>query len=329
MTKSRFLTRNDISTGASSGRRRVTCTSSSLVATLLMIAGCSNSNDAPKYQVPSTDRVVSISAADLGVEPVTFSRCGAHTLFSEPTQGEFPSAVCVVRVESFENESDQRRLRIVPLPVHHAVYWNHLFDELPAVREIVFLGKPGLDPRGYGWEDILDVSLAREAGLCMIYARLEDTDADAEYAGILWNTRKRTALATVRVPVVLPADVLESLEEDEDCDSAIAEADFRSEQEFRRLVRDLVWDIARQDVAVNGGELNPWKEYVPPFPGYDRHRFPGLEQPIPYNSPGRTKKRDSSKADEPESDVIPVDDETPGLSPLGTRVAGDPQNVDD
>lgn len=309
----------------SSGSARIALSSFVLAGMVLPLPACSDNE--PKYQVPDNDRVVTISAGDLGVEPATFSQCGVHTLFSEPTRGEFPSAICIVRVESFVDLNSKRLLRIVPLPVHHAVYWNHLFDELPAVREVVFLGKPGLDPRGYGYEDILDVARARECGLCMIYARLEETDADAEYAGILWNTHDRKALATVRVPVVLPPEVVEDINEDEDTDSAVAEADFRSEQEFRRLVRDLVWDVAKQDVAETGAEQNPWKEYTPTIPYYDRYRYPGIDQPIPYNSPGKTPK---------ESDgVTPVGEATPTDEPLhetpgdGTRVAGEPLNGDE
>ncbi|MBK8266922.1 MAG: hypothetical protein IPK83_00890 [Planctomycetes bacterium] len=162
--------------------------------------------------------------------------------------------------------------------------------------EAVFLGKPGLDPRGCQRDDILNVALGADCELCLIYARVEETDADAEYAGILWNTRTRTAMATVRTPVILPIQVAAELKEDPNCDRAIAEADFRSEQDFRRMVRDLMWDIASHDVAYAGKDTNPWKNYVPPMPPmYDRYRFPNSKNRChttrPASNGGRKRAR--------------------------------------
>lgn len=280
-------------------RQSVLQSASGLIGPVLcaaLVVGCSQNETSPKYQVVDEARVISVTAADFGVDSSVFDQVGKHALMAEPTQGQFPSGMCVTQIEAFKNESDQRKLRIVLMPSQHAIYWNHLFDELPSIREVVFLGKPGLDPRGCQRDDILNVALARDCELCLIYARVEETDADAEYAGILWNTRTRTAMATVRTPVILPIQVAAELKEDPNCDRAIAEADFRSEQDFRRMVRDLMWDIASHDVADAGKDTNPWKNYVPPMPPmYDRYRFPQFEKPVPYNSPGVERRKETRK----------------------------------
>lgn len=266
---------------------------------LVLTAGlaCSQNETAPKYQVDSGESVVNLTADDLGIDPALFDQTGAQPLWAEPTKGEFPAAICVVQVEAFVDSANSRKLRVVPLPSAHAIYWNHLFDELPVVREVVFLGKPGLDPRGCHRDDILRVANARDCALCLIYARIEETDADAEYVGILWNTATHLPLASVRTPVVLPIEVIEELKEEPDIDRAVAEADFRSEQDFRRMVRDIVWDFAGQDVASADKASNPWKNYVPPLPPMnDRNRFMPLERPVPYNSPGRSKRDHSGNS---------------------------------
>lgn len=279
-----------------------------LSAVLFLIAigfGCSQNETAPKYQVDSGDQVVTVLADDLGVSIDLFSRAGAHSLLVEASRGQFPSGICIVRIEARLSADGHRTLAVLPLPSQHAIYWNHLFDELPSIREVVFLGKPGLDPRGCARSDILRVASARDCGLCLIYAREEESDADAEYVGVIWNTRTQAAVATIRTPVVLPPDVVERLKEDATCDRAITEADFRSEQEFRRFVRDIVWDIARSDVADAARETSPWKDYVPTYPPlFDRYRIPGMERPEPYNSPGlKSKDQTRRTSDDFDSDA--------------------------
>ncbi|MBX3394432.1 MAG: hypothetical protein KF841_03600 [Phycisphaerae bacterium] len=265
-------------------------------------AGCSRNETAPKYQVQSGDQVVPVLADDLGISTELFTRAGAHSLLAEVSQGQLPSGICVVRIEARLGADGHRTLAVLPLPSQHAIYWNQLFDELPAIREVVFLGKPGLDPRGCTRGDILRVALARDCGLCLIYAREEESDADAEYVGVIWNTRTQAAVATIRTPVILPPEVVDRLKEDATCDRAITEADFRSEQEFRRFVRDVVWDIARNDVADAAREISPWKDYVPAYPPlFDRYRVPGLERPEPYNSPG-LKPKDQTRRTSDEVD---------------------------
>ena len=173
-----------------------------LTATLLL-AGCTNHDT--KYRVAEDDETVPILAIDLGVADETASKMGATLLETKPSIGRFPAGLCVIRVNALLDEkTDQRRLRVFPLPKSHAVYWNHLFDDLPSIREVVFLGKPGLDPRGYGWHELLYAAAQRECGLCIIYARVEATIADAEYVGVLWDTRSLEPLATCRAPAVLP-----------------------------------------------------------------------------------------------------------------------------
>ncbi|MFQ5501621.1 MAG: hypothetical protein ACE5EQ_04890 [Phycisphaerae bacterium] len=247
-----------------------------ILAIITAAAGCVNSK-ADKYHVTVDEKIVSVLPVDLGDRDKVSKKIGVHFFDAKPSSGRFPAGLCVVRVEAFkEDDKPDRLLRVITLPKHHAVYWNHLFDELLSIREVIFLGRPGLDPRGYTWREILSAAAVRDSSLCIIYARLEMTDADAEYVGMLWDTGTFEALASFRAPVVLSADLVDALEEDPQSDSAISEADFRAELDFRHLIRDAIWDLAKRDIPPTTTQPSPWRySDVPLFPrDYDRFPFP-------------------------------------------------------
>ncbi|HWL95508.1 MAG TPA: hypothetical protein VNT79_18460 [Phycisphaerae bacterium] len=307
----------------SSTLRRVHLSTTTAIGLALAAGACGGRKTSPKYQIDDETCVVTVSAEDFGVAGGSFSRAGAATPLTEPAAGQFPAGLCIARVEAFLGESGDRRLRPQPLPEQHAIHWNHLLDDLPAVREIVFLRQPGLDPRGCRRDDILDAARANACDLCLIYARVEDSEADAEYVGVLCDTRSKTPIAAVRAPVVLPIEIAEELKQAPDCDVETGESDYRSEQEFRRLVRDLIWDLAKKDVSASELRESPWKDYVPPplGPIYERHRYPQSDQPLPFNSPGRARRQRTQAApDDPES-------KSPEAGPE-SKLAGDSREVE-
>ena len=231
----------------------------------LAAAGCQTKDR--KYRIERSDRVVTLTGEDLGLDSPQFRQVGHHWLHPEPSFGLFPTGLCVLRVEAFEDASrSQRRLRVQPLPGHHAVYWNHLFDTLSDIREVVFLARPQLDPRGYDFHAVLEASSNLSCGLVLIYSRVVQSEADAEYVGVLWDVERREPLVSFRTPVVLPLELVEEMEENPEADAAIREADFRAEQEFRQLVQSVVWDMTKRDAAAPQKRENPWKGYVPVLP---------------------------------------------------------------
>lgn len=250
-----------------------------MTATLL-VSGCADQERAPKYQVAVKEKIVPVRAEDLGVSEAFFQKIGVHLLNNEPTLGRFPAGLCVARVTAFTTEKGkQGKLRVTKPPVHHAIYWNHLLDELSAIREVVFLGKPGLDPRGYDLREVVEAAANLECSFCLIYAKLENSDADAEYVGVFWDTSKFKPLAVLRTPVVLPAEFQEESLQDEnvEMDIGVCEADFRAEQDFRRLVRDVLWDMVARDQTAPTTQPSPWRieedDGLPSFPrDYERYR---------------------------------------------------------
>lgn len=256
---------------------------------MLLVLGCSDQSLTSKYQIAVEEKVVPVRAEDLGVSDAVFGRVGFHLLKSKPTFGRFPAGLCVARVTAFmPKKGKSRSLRVSKPPVHHAIYWNHLFDELSAIREVVFLGKPDLDPRGYDLTEVVQSAANLECDFCIVYAKLENSDADAEYVGVLWDTSKSEPIAVLRTPVVLPSEYQEEPEEAQRTitDVGVREADFRAEQDFRRMVRDVVWDMVGRDQKAPTTQPSPWRmndedDYVPFFPrDYERYRDSRYERAL-------------------------------------------------
>lgn len=233
---------------------------------LMLFAGC-NQPERTHYAIADRSTPVAVAPNDLGISPAVGNAVGVKKL-GGTAMGRFPAAICVARVVAREGgELKGRHLRIADFSAHHKVYWNQLLDEQPAVREVLFLTGSGLDPRGYDRQAILEAAKLRGAELCVMYARVPTNEADAAYIGALWDLREMKPLIGLRSVAVLPAELVVELAADKNesaMDPSVREADFRAEQDFRRLFRDAIWDMAEADTGTGGGEQNPWQDYVPP-----------------------------------------------------------------
>ncbi|HPF38122.1 MAG TPA: hypothetical protein P5081_09190 [Phycisphaerae bacterium] len=237
----------------------------------LMCAGFLGACEHPQrehYQTADRTTPVDVTPADLGIPAM--SSVGVKVLSGEASPGRFPAAICIARIVARTDAGGgSRHVRVADFSAHHKVFWNQLFDEQAEVREVIFLTTGGLDPRGYDRQAVLDAAKLRGAELCILYARIDSREADAEYIGALWDTRVMKPLLAMRSVGVLPADLAVELaaekgEDEAPMDPSVREADFRAEQDFRRMARDAVWDIVEKDMGATGDEKNPWKGYVPP-----------------------------------------------------------------
>ena len=239
------------------------------VAALLLTLGCVGCNRPQRSHYTVRDRSVPVAvrADDLGMPASVGESIGVRQLGGDRSVGRFPAAICVARVVAREGPDSQgRHLLIADFSAHHKVYWNQLLDEQPAVREVLFLTDSGLDPRGYDRNVILKAAKGRGADLCVLYARVPTPEADAAYMGALWDVRDMQPLLGLRSAAVLPDELAVELaaQRDEDnVDPSVREADFRAEQDFRRMFRDAVWDLVKSDPVAPPDEQNPWRGYVP------------------------------------------------------------------
>lgn len=231
--------------------------------------GCGNKKpemrvdtDEPAYPTLSevSEDTVAVQAVDLGVDDSTLDEVGVKVLDTEPTVGRFPTGLTVVRVEAFSREEAQeRRLRLVSIPDYRGVYWGRVTQDLPGLREVRLQCTYGLDPRGTDWRGLLKSSLQSNCALCLVYTYVDNTKADAEVAGVLWDAVLEKAVAAFRVPIVLSPEVRMKYEKKEQFVRLRSDAEFRAESELRRLVRDTIWDLTTRDGEMAARQPNPWQ----------------------------------------------------------------------
>ena len=252
---------------------RARLAASGLVGAWLVTSALGCGSPAQHYEARHPDDPVGVMPADLGLPAEALIADGRKVLDDQPSAGRFPTGVSVVRVAAaVEPESRRRYVRVAPLSTESAVYWMHLWDDLPPVREVSTLRTLSLDPRGITCGDLLQASANIDCGLCLVYARSEDTEADAEFVAVLWDAARRKPLASFRVPAVLPDDVRAACAKAEQHGRWTGEPEFRAEADLRLLVRDALWDVAARDRATPTTQPNPWEGYVP-FQTYEYDRL--------------------------------------------------------
>lgn len=232
--------------------------------------GASCRSDSRKYEPAGMDHQVTIAAEDLGAKSDKLAPEGRHVWDESASSGRFPGGVAIAQVAAGERPTDGiRLLHAESMPTERGVLWGHLFDELPAVREVVLVERYGLDPRGFGYREVLRRAGTMSCGLCLIYARIDDTAYHAEYVAALFDTASEMLLITYRVPIELTlADCdgdEKAFEEGRLKKEWLFEADFRAEADLRRMVREDIWSMATRDKPAST-QPNPWKSDQPLLP---------------------------------------------------------------
>lgn len=246
-----------------------------LLLTIASLApcGCTHKNQA-HYTPVVNENQVCLRPDDLGVPPEAFTKEGRTILDPSPSVGRFPTGLAVVGVKAVVNHDHrQRSLHIDELADHSTVYWMHLWDDLPPIREVIRLRTLGIDPRGTAVSDLLREARGNNCGLCLIVGTIEDVDADACLVAALWDAVNQKPLSFYRTAVMLPDEIREEYSKPVRHGRYTDEAKFRAEADLRLLVRDTLWDMTQTDRPREATEPSPWQDYVPLFPSdYDRVR---------------------------------------------------------
>ncbi len=229
------------------------------------------------------DDAVSVTVDDLGIQEALGGEAGTARLDKGKSAGRFPAGLSIVRIGAAEDPTGGRRsIRPEPMASDRAVRWNHFVDGLPLVREVTMLRSLGLDPRGASLSDMLRESINLECSLCLMYAKVEDTEADSEFVAVLWDAAHQTPLTFFRVLTELPADVREACEEEDGPPTRECDPNFIAEADLRTMVRDHLWDLAQGDERLTTTEPNPWRNELPLYPrDYYRYRLPGGLERLP------------------------------------------------
>jgi hypothetical protein len=227
--------------------------------TLWINAGCHHATwreQAPRDELTASE----IRPQDLGIDEVGPTRVAANA----GTEITFPTGLAVVRLSAaFENTGGQRLL-LASSRADQQAYWNQLFNDLPALREVVVLTSNGLNPDGFAQKDVFRRAILQNCSLCLIYARISGADCDspAEFAATLWNAQESKLVASWQVPI------------DVDVDEQISDLDDRAETQLRGYVREAVWTLAKKHEPSLDTRTSPWGTNGPLVPrGGDKYRY--------------------------------------------------------
>jgi hypothetical protein len=227
------------------------------------------------YAAENPDEPVPIATQDLGLQTEALKGYGRKDLDPGPKVTRFPTGISVVRVtaERLGDDDGLRHLRVAPMTTESTVMWMHLWDDLPQVREVTELRTLSQDPRGTDRQTLLAASRRIDCELCVMYAQIEDTEADAEFVAVLWDAVRDRPLSIFRIPAVLPDKVREDWAKAAAHDRWSTEAEFRAEADLRQAVAHAVWDLAARDQPSTAAHPNPWSNYdnLPVLPPDLRH----------------------------------------------------------
>ncbi len=219
---------------------------------------------------------VGVTPTDLGIADTLELQQSLHELDSQPSTGRFPAGIAVARLEPAPDAaSAASSIRVSKMAPDRAVYWTHVVDTLPAIREVTILRDLGIDPRGGRFEDVLRQALDVNCELCLLYGQVSQYDTDAEFIAVLWDAVNGKPLTFFRSIVDLPPDLRKTCTRwghvhERDCDAA-----FLAEAELRIMVRDHLWDRVERDQISSTTRPSPWGKDLPLFPrDYHRYREP-------------------------------------------------------
>jgi hypothetical protein len=161
------------------------------VAALLALAGCGDSR-------VSMQAGPTFSPADFGV-PEQACLPNGFVIFEEGTAAErFPTALAVARLGRIEGQGPSQVWTPAKLKPEQAVYWNSLFDGLPAIREVIVMDERTPGPTGPGAPTLAATAGRLNAGLCLVYGPAAATGDEAALIGTLLDTRDGHTLACIQ-----------------------------------------------------------------------------------------------------------------------------------
>ncbi len=241
----------------------------------LVVAGSSGACREKPYKgawrvQPPEDELgaVAVEPNDIGLTPEEVAGSGRHILDATPSSGRFPTGLSVVQVvATVDGPEVTRTVRPAQMAGDRQAYWLGLADDLPGMREVRLQRQRGLDPRGTGHREILDEALNSRCNLCLIYARVLDTNADAEYFGVLYDARSGTALAAFRSTANLQKQQRKACDRHEhEFDDGECISSYLAEARLRQMVRDTLWDLAKRDQREPTTQPSPWQTDLPLAP---------------------------------------------------------------
>lgn len=233
-----------------------------LVIGLAAVAGCSKPEPPPLAYAGPT-----LAAADFGlVEPVDPDENGFTLLDDGPSQGRFPAALGVVRLDKpsplFVTDDHlfvaERGWEVATLREEEAAYWNGLLKTIPQSRAVHVLDRRSTVSPDCGLEEVLDAARRLGLELCLIYGPRLVEDGCAGLGGVIFEVATGKPLAYVQSRAEI-LDFEPPRPDRSKYDRSHQDVNYLAARRFEREVRNCFLVLTARDRPAATTQPSPWR----------------------------------------------------------------------
>jgi hypothetical protein len=214
------------------------------------------------YQGPT------LAGADLGLaQTVTVPDNGYAILGKQDTQGRFPAALAVVRLDKpnplFVSDDplfvSERGWEVANLPTEEAVWWNTLFKTVPQSRAVYILDRAGVISPDCDLKQVIEAVQRIHVELCLIYGPRSVPDDCAGLAGVILDVNSGQYLAYVQSQAGI-TDFEPPRPDRPKHDLSHQDVNYISARRFEQQVRACVLELIASDKPAATTQPSPWRD---------------------------------------------------------------------
>ncbi|HOA72122.1 MAG TPA: hypothetical protein PL151_05650 [Phycisphaerae bacterium] len=234
-----------------------------VVIGLVALTGCHQPDPPPAAYAGPT-----LASADLGlVEAVETSANGFVILEPDGSQGRFPAALAVVKLEKpsplFVYDDPlfvaDRGWEIANIREEEAAYWNGLLKRIPESRSVHVLGRSNVISPDCGLDDVLEAVARLKVDLCLIYGPRMCSDVDnAALGGVILDVKTGNHLAYVQSEAG-PLDFEPPRRDRSKYDRSHVDVNYLAARRFEREVRRCFMELIARDTPAASTQPSPWR----------------------------------------------------------------------
>lgn len=231
------------------------------VLCVVAVCGCEKPEPPPvAYVGPS------LAGDTLGVGH-TPSRATSHNLLTQSrSSGRFPAAVAVARLREPrsvlsadpQQQAVQDQWCVSTIRWEEAVTWNSLFNQVPAVRELIVVDAHTTVRPNATLAEIAQSVSRLEAGLCLIYGPSEAAPGCAGLWGVLLDVATGQKLAMIQAQAG-PEDYSLPRVEANERDMRHRDPNHIAELKFQQQTRHCLLDLIAYDSPSTATQPSPWR----------------------------------------------------------------------
>ncbi len=220
-----------------------------LAATALCGFGCAHGGLAP-------DEGATIAPAQLGI-PSELGPTAFRILQTTSSQGRFPGALAVARVQPAESEGQAVSWHVTTLKTEKASYWNTLFNSTPEVRETLMLDEGAFAALPCGTDAIVVAARRHGATICLLYGAAATDAGRSARIGAIYDVSTGSVVAGVHADAG-PEDIQPPRTDRPHGDKSNEDVGYLADRKFERQVHTCVLQLIRRDTRVPETEPSPW-----------------------------------------------------------------------